>query len=265
MREQFPFDAVASAYAGTIVYPPRGTYGPRIQQDIQLVMLHSGELELSIAGVLHAVKPGQAVLLKPGHVEFFAFAERQESWHRWITLGTRPLTDDQLAYMESLPFSMPIPEALNVITDLILSLQNDYAHHEEPIRSLGYAALSLFMSRTSQTKQQERHASVVLALNDIHRCYDEEITLPILANRAGVTPEHLVRLFHASQLPTPIRYLWKYRVVKATELLTQSGLAIGEIADRTGFKSAFHLSRLVKEQTGSTPSQLRKSAWGASE
>ncbi|QHW31088.1 helix-turn-helix transcriptional regulator [Paenibacillus rhizovicinus] len=264
MRQPLPYDKITSAYAGTIVYPPKGTYGPRMQHDVQLVLLHSGELDIHIDGIPHAVKPGQAVLLKPRHNEYFVFAKHQESWHRWITLSTGTLTEQELAYLDGLPFRMPIPESLNAITDLMLSVRGEFSWTDDPVRSLGYAALNLFAaSGSSHAKKQQEHPSVLAALGYIRQHYANDVSLQTMAAHAGVTPEHLVRLFHAGQHPTPIRYLWQYRVVKATELLTLSGLTVGEIASRCGFKSAFHLSRLVKEQTGSTPTELRKSAWGA--
>ncbi|MBP3962692.1 helix-turn-helix domain-containing protein [Paenibacillus lignilyticus] len=263
MSSGLPYDKITSAYAGTIVYPPKGTYGPRVQQDVQLVLLHTGELDLTIDDTRHHVKAGQVVLLKPQQHEYFAFAESQESWHRWVTLSVSALTEAELHYLDGLPFSMPIPEALNSVTDMLLSLQNDYLKQDELMLSLGYSAFQLFTARIAQTKQQqELHPSIVAALTYIQQHYAEELSLPDLAGAAGVSPEHLVRLFHVHQHLTPIRYLWQYRVLKATELLSQSGLSIGEIASRCGFKTAFHLSRLVKEQTGSTPSDIRKAAWG---
>lgn len=257
-------DKIKSAYAGSIVYPPKGTYGPRMQHDLQLFLLHSGELDIHIDGEPHAVKPGQVVLLKPQHNEYFVFAKDQESWHRWITLATEALSAQELAGLDGLPFSMPIPESLNALVDLMLSMHNEFTSGDEPVRSLGYSALSLFAaSGSSQAKKRRQHPCILAALGYIRQHYAADITLQALAAHVNVTPEHLVRLFRAGQHPTPIRYLWQYRVVKATELLTQSGLTVAEIAGRCGFKSAFHLSRLVKEQTGSTPTELRKSAWGA--
>ncbi|REE67676.1 AraC family transcriptional regulator of arabinose operon [Paenibacillus taihuensis] len=258
-----PFAKITSIQAGTIVYPPRGTYGPRVQQDIQLVLLHTGELDITIDGAHYHVKPGQVVLLKPQHHEHFAFAKTQESWHRWIALSVESLTESEIAYLDTLPFSMPIPEALNTITDMMLSLKDDGLDHNELMVSLGYAAFQLFTARIAETKQQqELHPSIRLALTHVQQHYTEEVSLQELASAAGVSPEHLVRLFHGYNQMTPIRYLWHYRVLKATELLTQSGLSVGEIAARCGFKTVFHLSRLVKEQTGSTPTDIRKSAWG---
>jgi transcriptional regulator GlxA family with amidase domain len=54
-------------------------------------------------------------------------------------------------------------------------------------------------------------------------------------------------------------YLWSRRVATGVDLLAHTGLPVGEIARRTGFRPVHHLSRRVKEQTGAAPT-----AWPAS-
>jgi AraC-like DNA-binding protein len=44
---------------------------------------------------------------------------------------------------------------------------------------------------------------------------------------------------------------------------SDQGLPVGEIAVRSGFKSVYHFSRRVKEQTGSAPTALRRERWQA--
>lgn len=39
-----PTFEVKDCYAGTVIYPPGGTYGPRQQVEIQLILLHSGTM-----------------------------------------------------------------------------------------------------------------------------------------------------------------------------------------------------------------------------
>ncbi|MDQ0900356.1 MULTISPECIES: AraC family ligand binding domain-containing protein [unclassified Paenibacillus] len=82
--EHLSFNHIGSATVGTIVYPPGGRYGPRIQPDIQLVFLHTGSMEVAIDGVHFRLEPGNVALLKPGHIEYFTFADEQDSWHRWV-------------------------------------------------------------------------------------------------------------------------------------------------------------------------------------
>ncbi|MFD0697427.1 AraC family ligand binding domain-containing protein [Paenibacillus sp. GCM10027628] len=60
-----------------IVYPPGGRFGPRLQQDIQLVLLHTGQMDVSIDGELHNAQSGNVVILKPDHA---CRARCQASW-----------------------------------------------------------------------------------------------------------------------------------------------------------------------------------------
>jgi transcriptional regulator GlxA family with amidase domain len=56
-------------------------------------------------------------------------------------------------------------------------------------------------------------------------------------------------------------YLWQRRVATGVDLLANTGLPVGEIATRTGFKSVYHFSRRVKEHTGAPPTEVRRSSW----
>jgi len=98
-----------------------------------------------------------------------------------------------------------------------------------------------------------RHADAHLA--------DPDLDLRALAAAAHVTPAHLVRRFRAELGTTPIAYLWQRRVAAGIDLLTQTGLPVGDVAGRTGFKSVYHFSRRVKAQAGVPPTAIRSARW----
>jgi len=261
LPSMIPYDRVRHVTAGSVVYPPGGTFGPRLQGDAQIVILHTGSMTVTIEGDTHVVKPGNAILLLPGRVEYFEFAKEQTTWHRWIAvhLGERP--PDLKLSLDAFPFSIPITEELNRLTDLLLQLRINYAADSSVMLSAGHTALELFGTVPTTNRGLNVHPSVLEAKAWIHEHYAEEITLELLASHAGVSPEHLVRLFRASEETTPIRYLWYYRVLRAIELLQHSGLSVNEIAYRCGFKTSFHFARAIKKQSGFSASEIRKSAW----
>jgi AraC-like DNA-binding protein len=47
-------------------------------------------------------------------------------------------------------------------------------------------------------------------------------------------------------------------VAAGIDLLQHTGLPVGTIADRCGFKTVYHFSRRVKRATGSSPTELRR-------
>lgn len=260
--EPLGIDRASSADCGTIVYSPGGQYGPRYQNDIQLVLLHTGHMNVTIDTVEHSVSPGHVILLKPGHREFFEFARTQETWHRWIAVHIPDLSEREEEELDQLPFCRPISAELNKLTDLMLNLKEGVTAESGQMRHIGIAALHLFAhEHTRERRLHNVHPSVVLAKSMIHERYAEEWTLNGLAAHVNVTPEHLIRLFRIHENTTPIKYLWHYRVRQAIEMLAHTGFTIGEISLRCGFKTAIHFSRCLKQRTGMSPSEIRKEAW----
>ena len=74
-------------------------------------------------------------------------------------------------------------------------------------------------------------------IREIESNYNQKININELAAKNYISVQHMIRIFHTDTGYTPYEYLKKYRLQKAYELLTHSGLSITEIADRTGFSS----------------------------
>jgi transcriptional regulator GlxA family with amidase domain len=93
------------------------------------------------------------------------------------------------------------------------------------------------------------------------RLADPSLDLEQVAHAAHVSPGHLVRRFRAELCVTPIAYLWERRLTTAIDMLTHTGLPVGEVARRTGFRSVYHFSRRVKQRTGVPPTTVRRERW----
>lgn len=257
-----PFESLQYASAGSIVYPPGGRFGPRIQADIQLVMLYTGEMNVSIDGRLVQVLPGQLLLLKPGHEETFVFSKTEQSWHRWIAIHVNELSNELREMLYELPECLTLTEEMNRLTDLMLDVQRQVSDDDYAILSLALAAIHLYPVESKRVLlQKEKHPAVYTTLMWIHEHYAEDISLEKLAEQANLSSEHLLRIFKTNVQSTPIHYLWEHRVNKAVELLTSTGLTISEIAHRCGFKTSHHFARLIKKFTGKTATTIRQLSW----
>ncbi|WP_279615857.1 AraC family transcriptional regulator [Paenibacillus pectinilyticus] len=245
-----------------MVYPPGGRFGPRIQQDIQLVMLYSGEMDVTIGDRKLHVKPGNVIMLMPGHEEYFTFSKKEDTWHRWIGVHVPMLEREIFEQLSLLPECLPLSENMNRLLDLMLRIQQYTSVTDPLLISLAHAALQLYPSESKQLMQkQEKHPAVYAAIAWISGHFANEFTLNDLAAVVGVSTEHLVRLFRQHENTTPMQYVWRYRVSQAVGLLTNTGLSITEIANRCGFKTSNHFARLVKKTTGHTASELRQLSW----
>lgn len=97
----------------------------------------------------------------------------------------------------------------------------------------------------------------------LHHVRDEhECRLNLSAcieRRTGMNYDRLSRVFSATEGRTIEKYHIDQKIERVKELLGYGELTLAEIAWRTGFSSAAHLSRRFKEATGMTPTQYLRS------
>ncbi|MEK0312808.1 AraC family transcriptional regulator [Cohnella sp. 56] len=268
-KAQVPFEAVRSAVAGSAAYAPGGRFGPRKQRDYELLLLDEGEMRVTIDGTPQQVKAGQAILLRPGHTESFDITGRDVTRHNWVAVQIDKRSCADAAGQEEPPGVWPVSTEMAKLVELIMTMQNELPSDGPIMRSLGAAVLQLQPAgegeHAGQNGAQDASPAVERALSWIRSHYTGEIKLNDLAWEAGVTPEHLVRLFNKHERETPIHYVWKYRSERAVELLEHTGLPAAEIARQCGFKTPHHFSRTIKQFTGRTPSEIRRASWSGEE
>ena len=85
-----------------------------------------------------------------------------------------------------------------------------------------------------------------------------DIALPDVAARLGVTDRHLRRIFAAAHGVTPIDYLTTQRLLLAKQLLTDTELAVADVALASGFGSQRRFNAAFAERYRLSPSALRR-------
>lgn len=79
-----------------------------------------------------------------------------------------------------------------------------------------------------------------------------------LAERVGVSWEHLTRSFGSKMGCTPVKYLTDIRLQAAMNNLLNTGDTIEEVACKNGFAGGNYFTKVFKKYTGLTPGQYRK-------
>lgn len=93
----------------------------------------------------------------------------------------------------------------------------------------------------------------------IHDQLASELSLTRLAEEAGLSPHHFVRVFKATFGTTPHRYVQRRRLEAAAAALQQrSTRSIADIALAHGFASQSHMTDLMRRHLGVTPRALRR-------
>jgi len=87
-------------------------------------------------------------------------------------------------------------------------------------------------------------------------------SIAALAQRLGVSDRHLRRIFHAEHGVTPLQYLQTRRLLLAKQLLTDTRLAVTDVALASGFLSVRRFNAAFAENYRMSPSALRRDCAG---
>jgi AraC-like DNA-binding protein len=255
-------------YFGDVIYQPGGECGPRVQKDFQLVILRTGELHLDLDEREVYVPAGSAILLSPGHREHFHFAREDRTHHAWCSIAAEAVPVPLREALEAESRALPSTPGLASLLELGLGLGPSTG---SPLEA-GYAtglALALCceaarLARSGPPAPPQSEAAVAKARAFIEKEQARPLSLDRISRAAGVSRQHLLKLFRERGLPTPTDYLYARRLEAAAGLLFHTGLSIAEIAEQTGFANPYHFSRKFSQAHGRSPRAWRQALWAGS-
>ena len=137
-------------------------------------------------------------------------------------------------------------------------------HQECRLKSVIYTALTLSMDAMPREVREQgelraRQIEPVLpAIDFIHNHLADEISVPVLAVRCGLSPDTFARRFRGCVGQTPTQYVLEQRVTAAAQSLLFTRDSIDKIAERTGFGNRFYFSRLFAKRIGLSPAAFRR-------
>lgn len=120
--------------------------------------------------------------------------------------------------------------------------------------------LYLFLGSVLPYMQQRAKDEKALLLEKAKRyiASHPDFSVPRLARHCGISESGLYALFQSYAGMTPVEMKHRLQIESAITLLTTTDRSVEEISARLGFHSAGYFRRIFKQQTGKTPSQVRK-------
>ncbi|MGI6029933.1 MAG: AraC family transcriptional regulator [Eubacteriales bacterium] len=248
---------------------------PQVHDFFELMLIISGELELTLGGTKHfCLKENELFLIRPYEVHDKAIPS---SCH-YINLSfPRRVVDDLFSYLGEnetkelvlgAPDLMPVPltrydteileyklEALNAIPIdqpnvkrrslrcLVIDIIANYFICGHPWKSYANDIPTWLIQMTTELKQQ---ANFLKGLDYIYNSYP-------------LSKEHICRSFQRYLKTTPSRYVNDIRLNYAANLLSYSDKSVIDICFDSGFNNISYFNRLFKEKYGCTPRSYRKS------
>lgn len=135
----------------------------------------------------------------------------------------------------------------------------DTCTNEAAITACRNEAVRLLADRVRKKKEEKKVSSYVDACCDyVGRHYREKIYLDDIAEKMGISPTYLSRLFSREKGMTLQEYVVRVRVDRAANLLTYSESPIAAIGDYVNFPSQSYFSKVFRKYKGMSPKQYRE-------
>lgn len=208
-----------------------------------LLLPRSGSFDFEVGDARGTARFGDIVVCPPGGTLWRRMRTPTSFFHARFTTDLEPpvgrtrIRDlDRLRSDLKLLESNPDLVAAHVVADLILLMLRDRSHAPEDQ-----------LVRSAATFLLDNFAAPDLSLGD-------------LAAALGISAAQLSRRFRAARGVTPVGYLRNLRLQKARELLAETNDTLQVIAEQSGYRSAFYLSRVFTNHTGQSPSAYRRAS-----
>lgn len=117
--------------------------------------------------------------------------------------------------------------------------------------------LLLLLEATSSRAAEVMDPRIAAVYEAIREEPGRDWGVEVMARRAHLSRSQFSRLFRQATGRSPARYVVEARIERASELLRETRLPVGAIADALGYRDIFYFSRQFKEVTGQSPSAWR--------
>lgn len=274
--------------AGFVDYTSPWQHFRRISDEYILYVMRTGELILEEAGVMYALRSGDALFLEPGkeHVGmkkskcsyfFIHFKHpdlKEQEAERFGSVMDELLDDggdhgdgaDRLVrvpkhfLMEEKAILSQIEQGLNELLQLHRRKQ-----FNRSLTGLKLSELFVQLSRGYVHQERSRKQGSVLGLRKaydlldyIHHHYAAPLTGREIEIRFDCNFDHMNRMFRKLTGHSIMHYLNRVRVRHAQELIRATRLSMGEITHLVGFQDLYYFSRVFKKYIGISPTGYSK-------
>lgn len=238
------------------------SWGPAVRDHYLIHYIISGHGVFSSSGQDYHLSAGDGFLVVPSHVVSYA-ADKNDPWeYCWV--GFNGSDAKRLMGQTGLLDSVPVfhYDDDNLFEDLMMKVCDTFGSspcEEARMESALLLFLAALMEKfgSHAARQTSGYEYVQKAIKYIDYHYSSDIDIKDIASSVGISRSHLYRLFMQHISMPPNEYLMRYRISKATELLENNSLSVGEVAYSAGFSDQLYFSRVFKKYMGVPPSRYQ--------
>ena len=185
------------------------------------------------------------------------------SWDvRWVAFDGFACNDifRELGLTDSVIFRTENPEPLlHIYNKMFVAQKSDRIYGNYTCSGLVYQYILEFHNQSEACFGGSDRSNLLMpVINYIDDNFREDFPMTRLAEIAGITPQHLCRVFKETMNMKPSEYLILCRMNEAKQLLKHSDIPIAEICRQTGFSNPGYFSTVFSQHEGIPPNVYRK-------
>jgi AraC-like DNA-binding protein len=200
------------------------------------------------------IKPGRISLFPPdSHLEFHYHGHSQHTYANFLlprhkgTVTVPMMTDLGANFAE---FSHRLSEMTR------WSLPDRQLRADVRLADLLWQVVDFH--RNLFPTSSSRHPAMEAAIEFIEEHLATPLSVSSVAHKAGISHNHLIRLFRGSLDQTVVAYIRSRRALRAQRLLEQTTLPMKTIAHLVGVADGHSLNKLVRRELSRPPSRVRR-------
>lgn len=214
--------------------------------------LYGYTAELTVGGTTHPIRPGHVSLVPPGVRVSYRYRGRSEHLYAHLRL---PVAGS--------PLTVPVMQHAGVDTPLLTGLLRHAVAVAPTAPAMAQAEVWAVLWRVADLAASGKpHGAVAAAVSHVEANLAGPLTVPDVAAAAGVSHNHLTRLFHAETGHTVVAYIRRRRLARARHLLRESTLPIPAVAAAVGFDDLQAFNKACRRELGASPRAVRAGAVG---
>ncbi|MDB6102206.1 MAG: helix-turn-helix transcriptional regulator [Gammaproteobacteria bacterium] len=209
----------------------------------------------STPGLLSLIPPGHRVAYHTGgEVSFTTLHISREALHEVLHLGTRESIHERFAFRD--------PFVASCIDSLLREARVSDRWSPRFVSAVTEALLLQLLRNSPAEPEVASVPSLETRIAAVRSRLDGnlagDLSVKALAAEVGLSRAHFARAFRQVVGDSPHRYVMRRRIERAKQLLTESHLALNEIAQEAGFCSQSHLTQIFRTHLGLTPQRYRR-------
>jgi len=243
--------------------------------DVEFILVKSGEMEYNINGVTVLLKEGDGIFVNTRQFHYGFSSEHAECVFICILLHpmllcSSPYVEKEYVVPvlenETMPYRVLHPdrenekEILELIDEMYRRCTDEMFAMKAQYMFFRIWEKLFLMSDCMETKpaQENQHLSILKEMiRFIYKNYTEKISLAQISWAGKVGKTTCCSIFRKYTNETPVAYLTNYRLKKGVELLVATDKTVSEICFEVGFSGASYFTETFRKAYGCTPTEYR--------